>query len=262
MLPDCRKRSIVTVAHLISGCALLFLEGWGLRPVVANSAIRVMPSAPELQIQSTSVRYLQDLDLLIFEQQLNGSVGSVPQPIGQMDGAAVLAYVFPTTLKPEDVGFGPTEGVIALAITSHPDFDDTPLWDENNDRDYANDGQNWHSHWVVLATDELVAGGLSVEESTEGDPDDLLPPTNPGLPMFIDSPGFEVLIQDNVLQVLVPAQRVNHVTNFTFDAVTAYMQVNTSDGDRPLLGVYEVYSVGSGDLSLPFSVQTTTGEDN
>ena len=51
------------------------------------------------------------------------------------------------------------------------------------------------------------------------------------------------------------AQRVNDVTDFNFDAVTAYMEVNTSDGNRPLLGVYQVYDVSSGDLSLPYSVQ-------
>jgi len=36
--------------------------------------------------------------------------------------------------------------------------------------------------------------------------------------------------------------------------VTAYMEVNTSDDARPMLGVYEVYDVLSGDLSLPYGV--------
>jgi hypothetical protein len=52
---------------------------------------------------------------------------------------------------------------------------------------------------------------------------------------------------------------VNGNTNFTFDAVTAYMQVNTSDRNRPMLGVYNVYSVGSGNLSLPYQVQRDRG---
>jgi hypothetical protein len=40
-------------------------------------------------------------------------------------------------------------GILALAVTAHPDFDDTPLFDENADGDPANDGKSWHSHWVV-----------------------------------------------------------------------------------------------------------------
>ena len=32
------------------------------------------------------------------------------------------------------------------------------------------------------------------------------------------------------------------------------MQVNASDMMRPMLGVYKVYSVASGDLSLPYTV--------
>ncbi len=57
---------------------------------------------------------------------------------------------FPTSLQPKDVGFGAVEGIVALALTSHPDFDDTPLWDENNDQKFDNDGIVWHPHWVVL----------------------------------------------------------------------------------------------------------------
>lgn len=44
---------------------------------------------------------------------------------------------------------------------------------------------------------------------------------------------------------------IRNLESFDYDAVTAYMQVNTSDTQRPTLGVYEVYDVLSGDLSLP-----------
>ncbi|PSN18879.1 hypothetical protein C7271_10185 [filamentous cyanobacterium CCP5] len=214
------------------------------------------PSSAALEIQSTQVHYIDDLDLLVFEQQLAGDVGAtLPQPAGQLDGAPVLGYVFPTTLRPEDVGFGGTEGIVALAITAHPDFDDTPLWDENNDADYANDGVVWHAHWVVLTPDERVPGGLSVAAFEPGDGTVVMPPTNPGMAIYLDSPGFAVVADQNTLRVLVPAQRVNQNLTFNFDAVTAYMEVNTSDQSRPMLGVYEVYSVGSGDLSLPYGVQ-------
>ena len=220
-------------------------------------AVQAIAGSPALDIQSAQVQYLEDLDLLIFEQQLHDDVGStLPQAAGQLDGAPVLGYVFPTTLKPEDVGFSEAEGIVALAVTSHPDFDDTPLWDENNDQNYANDGVVWHTHWVVLTPDERVAGGLSVLEFLQEDTGVVLPPTNPGMPMYMDSPGFSVVTDQNILRVLVPAQRINHIPQFNFDGVTAYMEVNTSDANRPLLGVYEVYSVASGDLSLPYTVQS------
>jgi hypothetical protein len=228
----------------------------GLANVSYGETVVALPSSPALEIQSAQVEYIEDLDLLVFEQQLAGEVeAALPQAAGQLDGAPVVGYVFPTTLRPEAVGFGDAEGILALAITSHPDFDDTPLWDEDNDADYANDGVIWHAHWVVLTADERVPGGLSV---VAFDPDDdavVMPPTNPGMAIYLDSPGFSVVSDQTTLRVLVPAQRVNHTLDFNFDAVTAYMEVNTSNPNRPMLGVYEVYSVGSGDLSLPYEVQ-------
>lgn len=50
---------------------------------------------------------------------------TTPIPVGSVDGAPVLGYVFPTTLASSDVGFGDVEGIVAIALTSHPDFDDT-----------------------------------------------------------------------------------------------------------------------------------------
>lgn len=230
----------------IAASLIAFVGSSWAQPVTPSSA---------LEIQATQVQYLKDLDLLVFEQTLQGAAGSiVPEAAGQLNGAPVLGYVFPTTLSPEDVGFSSADGVVALAITSHPDFDDTPLWDEDNDRDYANDGAVWHPHWVVLGPDERVPGGLSVLEFAQEDNSVVLPPTNPGMPMYMDSPGFSVVTDEDTLRVLVPAQRINNVTEFNFDGVTAYMEVNTSDAERPLLGVYEVYSVASGDLSLPYTV--------
>ncbi len=220
------------------------------------NSVNSVAATPDLELTHAQVSYLSDLDLLVFEQQVKGTMGkTLPTAAGQMDTAPVLGYVFPTTLKPEDVGFNSTEGIVALAVTSHPDFDDTPLWDEDNDNDYANDGVIFHTHWVVLTQDDRVTGGLSVKEFKQEDKSVVLPPTNPGMPMYMDSPGFSVVDQDNTLKVLVPAQRVNGNTEFNFDGVTAYMEVNTSDENRPLLGVYQVYSVSSGDLSLPYTIQ-------
>jgi hypothetical protein len=49
---------------------------------------------------------------------------------------------------------------------------------------------------------------------------------------------------------------VANTVEFGFDAVSAYLQVNASDDARPMLGVYDVYGVLSGDLSLPYTVET------
>lgn len=227
-----------------------------IEAVNAANSVNSVAISPDLELREAKVNYFADLDLLVFEQEVKGTIGkTLPTAVGQMDTAPVLGYVFPTTLKPENVGFNPTEGIVALAVTSHPDFDDTPLWDENNDADYANDGLIWHSHWVLLAPDERVSGELSVKEFQEDDESIVLPASNPGMPMYMDSPGFSIVTKGRKLKVLVPAQRVNYNTDFNFDGVTAYMEVNTSDENRPLLGVYQVYSVKSGDLSLPYSVR-------
>lgn len=213
-------------------------------------------TSKDLQISQTQVTYNEDLAQFVFSIEVNGKAGaSVPKVFGQMDGAPVLGYVFPTSLSPTDVGFSDTEGIVALALTSHPDFDDTPLWDENNNADFADDGIVWHPHWVVLNKDERVAGGLSVKQFDKQDSSVKLPPTNPGMPMYMDSPGFPVVTNKNKILVIVPSYRMNNVKDFQFDAVTAYMQVNTSDNSRPLLGVYKVYSIASGELSLPYKVK-------
>ena len=236
----------------------LLLANLGTSPGVLAEpigSVNSVEASADLELRQAKVSYHSDLDLLVFEQQVKGTVGNtLPTAAGQMDTAPVLGYVFPTTFKPEDVGFNPTEGIVALAVTSHPDFDDTPLWDENNDADYANDGIIFHTHWVVLTPDERVPGGLSVKQFKKEDSSVILPPTNPGMPMYMDSPGFSIVAERNKLKVLVPAQRVNNNLDFKFDGVTAYLEVNTSDENRPLLGVYQVYSVQSGDLSLPYSV--------
>lgn len=212
-------------------------------------------ATPDLDIERATVEYRADLELLVFEIEVAGTAGrSVPEARGSMDGAPVLGYVFPTTLKPQDVGFGTGEGTVALAVTAHPDFDDTPLWDENGNRRYDDDGVVYHTHWVLLVPDDRVPGGLAVAEITQSEIATALPPTNPGMPMLMDSPGYSVVLRGSKLKVLVPASRIYGQNRFNYDAVTAYMEVGPGE-NRPLLGVYHVYDVLSGDLSLPFEVR-------
>jgi len=209
----------------------------------------------DFKITKAKVKHYENLSLTAWEITVKGQAGqTTPKPAGQLDGAPVLGYVFPTTLKPTDVGFNETTGIVALALTSHPDFDDTPLWDENNDRQFDNDGVIWHPHWVVLTEDKRVKGGLAVKQFKKDDPSVILPPTNPGMPMYMDSPGYQVTTDGNKIQVIIPDYRINYQTDFQYDAVACFMQVNTSDMERPMLGVYNVYSVLSQDLSLPYKV--------
>ena len=240
-----KNLSILLLALLFSSIAMA--QGDHETPAFSTSK--------DLNITHTSVMFDDRLDQLIFTIEVAGEAGnSQPMAFGQMDGAPVLGYVFPTTLKPTDVGFSDTEGIVAMALTSHPDFDDTPLWDEDNDRNYANDGGIWHPHWVVLTKDARVGGGLAVKQFDPKTDEVTLPPTNPQMPMYMDSPGHPVITKGNTIRVVIPASRVNHQTKFNFDAVTAYMQVNASNAHYPMLGVYSVYSVASGDLSLPYTV--------
>ena len=208
------------------------------------------------KINDVSVTLKPDLGITIWEISVDGIAGkTTPTKVGQLDGAPVLGYVFPTSLKPTDVGFNQTEGIVALALTSHPDFDDTPLWDENSDQIFNNDGSIWHPHWVILHEDKRVDGGLSVKQFKKADKTVVLPPTNPGMSMYMDSPGYPVTTKENTIKVVVPNYRMNNKTDFTYDGVTAFMKVNTSNENLPMLGVYEVFSVASGDLSLPYKVK-------
>lgn len=215
----------------------------------------------DFKLKAAGVAYESRIDALVFEVTVEGQAGkTTPAPVGSMSGAPVLGYVFPTTLKSQDVGFSPTEGIVAMALTAHPDMDDTPLWDEDADGKYDNDGVIWHAHWVVLTKDERVPGGLSVKEFKSGDKTVALPKTAPGMPMYFDSPGFNVIREGQSMRVLIPSFRVRHQKDFKFDAVACYMQMSHGEGhhggkSEPVLGVYNVYGVLSGNLSLPYSVK-------
>lgn len=181
-----------------------------------------------------------------FAMEVSGEAGSEkPQATGKLTGAKVEAYVWPTKIDPSAVGFGKGSGLLALAITAHPDFDDTPLFDENNDGDPANDGAGWHSHWVVLGEDKACGAGLKVNDVSPGS--DVLPATGPGLPIALDSPGMSPLLKGSTVKITVPLKGQEKAN---FDAVTAELQVN-SEGKAPLLCVTGVHKIASGKLTFP-----------
>lgn len=196
-------------------------------------------------------RVFKDGDQLVFEQLVDGKAGSrVPSAKGSFAGAEVYSYVWPTSLDSGAVGFEPGSGILALALTSHPDFDDTPQLDENGDGNKANDGGLWHSHWVVLSKDASCGpAGLKVRDIPEG-AKPKLPATWPGAPIYIDSPGYDLSVKNDAAQIRVPLSAVGFPKSFNYDGVTAALQVN-ADLHNPLLCVTSVWDVASGDLSLP-----------
>ncbi|KXF80246.1 hypothetical protein [Enterovibrio coralii] len=187
---------------------------------------------------------------LTFQTEVVDEIGEIkPAVVGELAGSSVYSYVWPTALNSADIGFGKDKGIVALAVTAHPDFDDTPRYDENQDGDYANDGNEWHSHWVVLVEDKQCPAGLKVRDIPEGTAP-IVPVTWPDLPIYIDSPGYEPRFTKTELTVDVPTKDIAFKDDFNFDAVTAVLKVNASV-HNPLLCVTGVDDIASGDLSLP-----------
>ncbi len=184
--------------------------------------------------------------LATFTMEVSGKAGTMkPKKVGKLQGSKVDAYVWPTKLDPSVAGFAKGSGILALAITAHPDFDDTPLFDENGDGNPNNDGADWHSHWVVLVEDKACTGGLKVRDISPAQ--DILPPTAPGLPIALDSPGMSPIIKGATVRITVPVQGAENVN---FDALAAKLQVH-EQGKTPLLCVTGTYKVASGNLTLP-----------
>jgi hypothetical protein len=188
---------------------------------------------------------------LTFEMSVAGEAGGTkPKATGQMLGSSVYAYVWPTSLDSAAAGFAPGEGILALAVTAHPDFDDTPNYDENGDGKPDNDGNDWHSHWVVLAKDEGCKAGLKVKDVAPGT-DVKLPASAPGVPLLLDSPEARPATSGATLTLTVPKPK--GAEGMSFDGVASGLRVNT-EMKAPLLCVTDVFKIVSGDLSLPGKV--------
>ncbi|WP_229223710.1 hypothetical protein [Duganella sp. sic0402] len=193
-------------------------------------------------------------NMAVFHMAVSGKAGkSKPSKTGKLAGSSVFSYVWPTTMDPSVVGFDQGAGILAFAVTSHPDFDDTPLYDENGDGNLSNDGDLWHSHWVVLKPDDACGkGALKVVDIPEG-AKPKLPRTWPGLPLLIDSPGYSPLFKGGTVEVKVPFDDIGVVNAAGFDGVTSALRVNASV-HSPLLCVVDVFKVASGKLTLPGKV--------
>jgi hypothetical protein len=214
-----------------------------------------LPSKPAPAVKApydiVHTRITTEGNTAVFHMAVSGKAGALkPSKGGQLAGSSVFSYVWPTSLDPSAVGFEPKSGILAFAVTSHPDFDDTPLFDEDGDGNPGNDGKLWHSHWVVLQPDEACGPkALKVVDIPEGNKP-RLPKTWPGLPLLIDSPGWQPSFKGGTVQVRVPFDDIAPVNEARFDGVTAGLRVNASL-HAPLLCVVNVFKVASSDLSLP-----------
>lgn len=204
---------------------------------------------PAFDLVYTAVK--QQEEFLIFQHRVVGTAGEkVPKATGKLNGAGVESYVWPLSLDSSAVGFEKNQGILALVATSHPDFDDTPLYDEDGDGNPKNDGREWHSHWVVLVQDaQCGEGALKVKDIPEGSTPKL-PKTWPELPLLIDSPGYDLDLSSHSIKIKIPLLQSKLPLDFKYDGVTAALRVN-ANLHNPLLCVVNVYDIASGDLSLP-----------
>lgn len=196
-------------------------------------------------------RIITEGNVATFHMAVSGKAGkTTPVATGKLAGSNVFSYVWPTSIDPYEVGFERGAGILAMAVTAHPDFDDTPLYDENGDGSRDNDGNLWHSHWVVLKPNEACGkDALGVVDIPEGKKP-RLPKTWPGLPLLLDSPGWSPTLDAQTVEVRIPFDDIGVVSAARFDGVTAGLRVNASV-HAPLLCVVDVFKVASGDLSLP-----------
>lgn len=184
-------------------------------------------------------------DTAVFTTRVRGEAGKDrPDATGRFEGSSVYAYVWPTTLDSGAIGFDKAQGIVALAVTFHPDFDDA-----------ANGGVNrhvWHPHWVVLAKDSACGGGLKVVDIPKG-ARPKVPPTWPNVPLLIDSPDYPTTFRGDAVQVEIQVSLITGIKGASFDGVTSGLKVN-GNLHAPLLCVSDVFKIASGTLSLPGKV--------
>lgn len=230
----------------------LLAAGASLAALVATSALAQGIEAPAqpavnaaFDIVSTDV-VSQGADV-VFKVKVRGKAGELrPKATGQFAGSAVYSYVWPTSLDSAQVGFEAQQGILALAVTFHPDFDDA-----------AFDGVNrhvWHPHWVVLAPDDACGKGMLKVRDIPAGTTPKVPPTWPNVPILIDSPTYPTELASDTVEVRVPASVIGATAGVKFDGVTSALKVN-ANLHAPLLCISDVFDVASGDLSLPGVIQ-------
>ena len=229
-----------------------------IRPFVSTAVLLIAAHAQAGEIRApeneavhasfdvVESRVTTDKGDAVFSTKVRGGAGkSKPAATGKFEGSEVYAYVWPTSLNSGDIGFEKDRGIVALAVTFHPDFDDAAYGGKNR--------TIWHPHWVVLAKDEACGGGLKVVDIPSGTKPKV-PPTWPNVPILLDSPEYPLQFSEEEVQVRVPLEKIGALKTASFDSVTAGLKIN-ANLHAPLLCVDDVFKIGSGDLSLPGKVE-------
>ncbi|CAO3414919.1 hypothetical protein [Azospirillum doebereinerae] len=226
---------------LLAGTASLWLTAGAVAHSIKPGPAQSVP-APFDIVETTIAT---EGDSAVFTTRVRGEAGSEkPGATGRFEGSGVYAYVWPTSLDSGAVGFDRKQGIVALAVTFHPDFDDAAKGARNRDV--------WHPHWVVLAKDAACGGGLKVIDIPEG-AKPKVPETWPGVPLLIDSPDYPTTLKGDAVQVRIPLSLIGGIAGASYDGVTAGLKVN-GNLHAPLLCVSDVFKIASGDLSLPGKV--------
>jgi signal peptidase I len=227
---------------LAAGTAWLCLTPGALAHSIETAPTEAV--APSFDIVETSI--VTKGDVAVFTTRVRGEAGKdKPDATGKFEGSEVYAYVWPTSLDSGEIGFEKAQGIVALAVTFHPDFDDA-----------AKGGKNrhvWHPHWVVLAKDDACGAGLKVVDIPK-DTKPKVPDTWPGVPLLIDSPDYPTTLKGDAVDVTIPLSLIGGLKTASFDGVTAGLKVN-GNLHAPLLCVANVFKVASGNLSLPGKVE-------
>lgn len=230
----------IATGALIAGTASLWLTAASAHSIKAEPSDAVQASFDIIETTITAKG-----ETAIFSTRVRGEAGKdKPDATGKFEGSSVYAYVWPTSLDSGAIGFDEKQGIVALAVTFHPDFDDA-----------ANGGKNrhiWHPHWVVLAQDKACGGGLKVIDIPEG-AKPKVPATWPGVPLLIDSPEYPTEFKGDRVDVEIPLPLIGGIVGASYDGVTAGLKVN-GNLHAPLLCVSNVFKVASGNLSLPGKV--------
>lgn len=229
----------ILAGGLLAGLALACPFSAGAHDITPGPSDKVEAA---FDIVETSVKI--EGENAIFSTRVRGEAGSrKPEATGRFEGAGVHAYVWPTSLDSADVGFEAGQGIVGLAVTFHPDFDDGAGGSANR--------TIWHPHWVVLAKDKACGAGLKVVDIPEGS-NPRVPSTWPKVPLLIDSPAYPTELKGERVDVSVPLSAIGGkgLVDASFDGVTAGLRID-ANLHQPLLCVTDVFKVASGDLSLP-----------
>lgn len=234
------KKEHSMIRTLLAAASLL-----AAAPALAHSVTATPDEAITASFDIIETSIVTKGDNAVFTTRVRGEAGKdKPAATGTFEGSEVFAYVWPTSLDSGDIGFDAGQGIVALAVTFHPDFDDAAYGGTNR--------TVWHPHWVVLGEDPACPAGLKVNDIPEGTTPKV-PPTWPNVPLLIDSPDYPTSFTGDEVAVSIPLEFIGAIADAAFDGVTAGLKVN-ANLHAPLLCVDNVFKVASGDLSLPGKV--------